>query len=320
MKIFIVCPDTVTGGTECLHQLGHAINVAGGSISMFYHNETIEQKARSSFKKFKLDVVDCIEDSCINLIIFPENLTKFTTYYSESKKCIFWLSVDNFYPKKGISVIRDFLAKYNLRNKRLNISDTKTFSHLSQSRYSTLFLKEHDITSSLIGDFLNDDFFVEADKAITRDVLKLNQICFNPAKGKKYIDYLSSTFSDVKFVPIVNMSRNEVIRTLSESKMYLDLGFHPGKDRIPREAAILGCCIATSKFGSARNEFDVPIPENYKFEVDVNSLNGIPELVNKVFSDFDNESLKFDSYRRAIRQEKDDFYNRVDCWLKSLTV
>jgi len=44
MKIFIVCPDTVTGGTECLHQLGHAINVAGGSISMFYHNETIEQK------------------------------------------------------------------------------------------------------------------------------------------------------------------------------------------------------------------------------------------------------------------------------------
>ncbi len=320
MKIFIVCPDTVTGGTECLHQLGHAINFAGCSISMFYHNESNEQKARSSFKNFKLDVVDYIEDSSVNLIIFPENLTKFTTYFSQSKKCIFWLSVDNFYPRKGISVIRDFLAKYNLRNKRLNINDTKTFSHLSQSYYSSLFLKENDITSFLIGDFLNDNFFAEADKVITCDVLKLDQICFNPAKGKKYIDYLSSNFSDLKFVPIVNMSRNEVIRTLSESKMYLDLGLHPGKDRIPREAAILGCCIATSKFGSARNKFDVPIPENYKFDVCINSLNGIPDLVNKVFRDFDNECLKFDSYRRAIRQEKDDFYNQVACWLRSLTV
>ena len=319
MKIFIVCPDTVTGGTECLHQLGDAINVAGGSVSMFYHNETKEQKAKLSFKRFNLDVVDYIEDSRSNLIIFPENLTKFTKFYPESKKCIFWLSVDNFYPRKGVSVIRDFIAKYNLRNKRLNISDTKGFSHLSQSHYSTLFLKRHDITSCFIGDFLNDDFFIEADKAITCDVFKRDQLCFNPAKGKKYIDYLSSTFPDLEFVPIVNMSRSEVIRTLSESKMYLDLGFHPGKDRIPREAAILGCCVATSRFGSARNQVDVPIPESYKFDVDIHSLNRIPELVKKVFREFENESPRFDSYRQAIRQEKDDFYYRVDGWLSSLT-
>ena len=43
---------------------------------------------------------------------------------------------------------------------------------------------------------------------------------------------------------------------------------HPGKDRMPREAALLGCCILTSTLGSADFFDDVPIMSEYKFEED----------------------------------------------------
>jgi hypothetical protein len=57
------------------------------------------------------------------------------------------------------------------------------------------------------------------------------------------------------------MSRKEVISSLTSSKIYLDLGIHPGTDRIPREAALLGCVIVTNKRGSAGNKIDVDIDE-----------------------------------------------------------
>lgn len=53
---------------------------------------------------------------------------------------------------------------------------------------------------------------------------------------------------------------------MSKSKVYIDFGNHPGKDRIPREAAISGCIVITGKRGAAAFAEDVCIPETYKFD------------------------------------------------------
>ena len=45
----------------------------------------------------------------------------------------------------------------------------------------------------------------------------------------------------------------------------MDFGFHPGQDRLPREAAILKNCIITNKEGSAAIFQDVPIADEFKF-------------------------------------------------------
>jgi len=62
------------------------------------------------------------------------------------------------------------------------------------------------------------------------------------------------------------MPREEVIKLLQKAKVYIDFDYHPRKDRLPREAAILGCCVITRKRGSAKFFEDVPIPDEYKFE------------------------------------------------------
>ena len=45
--------------------------------------------------------------------------------------------------------------------------------------------------------------------------------------------------NDFNFVPLINLNNDEIINTLSKSKIYIDIGSHPGKDRLPREAALL---------------------------------------------------------------------------------
>lgn len=70
---------------------------------------------------------------------------------------------------------------------------------------------------------------------------------------------------DVNWVPLVNMTNDQVKQKMLNSKVYIDFGNHPGKDRFPREAAISGCCIITGKRGAANYYEDVRIPEKFKF-------------------------------------------------------
>ena len=60
------------------------------------------------------------------------------------------------------------------------------------------------------------------------------------------------------------MTEREVEDCLSQAKVYIDFGGHPGKDRIPREAALCGCCVVTGRRGAAGNDVEVPINQSYK--------------------------------------------------------
>jgi hypothetical protein len=98
-----------------------------------------------------------------------------------------------------------------------------------------------------------------------------------------------------------------VIKTLQKAKVYIDFGNHPGKDRIPREAAILGCCVITGKRGSAAFFEDVPIPDEYKFE---DKEKNIPKIIDKIKDCLENYEKRyedFDYYREVIKNEPQKF-------------
>jgi len=59
--------------------------------------------------------------------------------------------------------------------------------------------------------------------------------------------------------------------------MYIDFGTHPGKDRIPREAALRNCIVLTNRNGAADNNVDVPIPNEYKIHSVLSNLGKIRE-------------------------------------------
>lgn len=89
---------------------------------------------------------------------------------------------------------------------------------------------------------------------------------------------------------------------MRSSKLYIDFGNHPGKDRMPREAAICGCCIITGKRGAAANDVDIKIPSQYKISDSDISL--IADRIKYVLKNYEDLTSDFDSYRDKIRHEE----------------
>jgi hypothetical protein len=115
----------------------------------------------------------------------------------------------------------------------------------------------------------------------------------------------------IKFIPLKNYSMFEVIKILSKSKIYMDFGYHPGVDHLPREAAILKNCIITNKEGSAYYQKAVSINLKYKFDEKKRNLSKIKLLIKKIFFNFELELRNFDNYVERLKKEKIQFKKQV---------
>ena len=108
------------------------------------------------------------------------------------------------------------------------------------------------------------------------------------------------------------MTPEQVNDTLRSAKVYIDFGNHPGKDRIPREAAMCGCCIITGKMGSAQFFEDVSINEEYKFEDIDENLYDVLDKIKYIFNNYNTEIEKFKQYRKKIMHEYKIFQKEID--------
>ena len=108
-------------------------------------------------------------------------------------------------------------------------------------------------------------------------------------------------------IKLSGYNSNKVIKILKSSKLFLDFGYHPGKDRLPREAVILDNCVITNKKGSALNSIDIPIKKKYKFEETKNNLPKIKKTINKIMYEYQKEIKYFRNYKNIVLKEKKKF-------------
>ena len=106
---------------------------------------------------------------------------------------------------------------------------------------------------------------------------------------------------------------------MKQSKAYIDFGNHPGKDRLPREAAINGCCVITDRRGSAAFSQDVPIPDEYKFEDTDDNIPQIVDKINDTLSNYNNKKHDFDEYRNKILAEHQQFISDLSKVCSAIT-
>ena len=183
--------------------------------------------------------------------------------------------------------------------------------HLYQSRYALDFLVEHQIaTAEPLSDYLATEYLSAA--AGPRANIREDIVAYNPAKGKhsteSILKCLASRGDSIRPVPIMNMTRVEVLDLLGRSKVYIDFGNHPGKDRIPREAAAAGCCVVVNQRGSAGNNCDILIPAEYKInDKQAGYAAKAADKIADICSDFERHSKQFDLYRSVILSEPDRF-------------
>jgi hypothetical protein len=109
-------------------------------------------------------------------------------------------------------------------------------------------------------------------------------------------------------IALKDKSRDEIRDVLSQAKLYIDFGEHPGKDRLPREAAALGCCVLTNRRGAAANPVDVGIPDDCKINDRKHGWERrAAGKIHKLIDDYEAQRFRFDDYRRRIAAEPERF-------------
>lgn len=323
-KIYVYCPaEKVTGGAELLHQIVDVLNNHGYDAYVVYFNG-LNCRVPDDYKKYNIKLSSSIEDTAENIVILFEGYFFPLSFIKNAKIVLWWLSVDNFYRCQCSRVSLNDLKDYSIRmfckefvkkilGKREDYicslkalsQDNRVVLNAFQSEYAKDFLIKQKFSNLYpLKDYINDEYVYDR----TLMQRKENIVIYNPKKGWIFTRKLIASSPDIKWVPIQNMNRTQVKETMQKAKVYVDFGFHPGKDRIPREAAMCGCCVITGKQGSAGFYGDVPINEKeYKFNQKNKDIPKILEKIHYLLDNYDFSIDDFAHYRECIAKEKSEF-------------
>lgn len=307
-KFFIFCPLVVTGGPEALHQVCSELNDLGYDAYMYYYDMNTYHKicdcvlpdyAHYNIKISPYNTVDEL-NNLDNILIVPEIFPLSIFNFEYSAKVICWL----------LSCAPQTLSKLyenvELKNFYIGCCTDESYKRIVSSTYidkkKCFYLR----------DYTRQHFIFDENelKKFYRD----NNIIFNPIKGYDHTQKIISLMPEYRFIPITNMNSMQVRNLGLNSKVYIDFGYFPGRERIPREMGITGCVVITGSENVAINDVDVPTGKRkFEYDVETNSYD-YQKIANQIKNDLENYEICFNEqfyYRELIRNEKNVVINDV---------
>lgn len=310
--VYILCPAQVrTGGPEALHQLARVLRDLGHDAWMVYVTSPphppaskgstvtfaeIADPMPSAYQAYDVPHTFRVFDDPDNAVVIPETLPSVAQSFSRAKPHLWWLSIDN-----GLRAVGDFGGLSAVR--------AAGWVNMCQSYYALRHLADQDIRGLPLFDYTSPGILLAA-RVSGGPIPRCNRILY-PARSAWFAGWLKRWAPDLQWQEIVGLSPEQAQRLFLTSKLYVDFGRHPGKDRMPREAAILGCCVITGRQGSAANPFDIPIPDRYKFRDSRLNIPRISRAIRTVLSEYDQRLEDFVTYRRIIAGEREEFVAQV---------
>ncbi len=327
-KFQVLIPhNAARGGPESLYQLAFLLKQHNQDVEIVYTLDwrkffsTRKIKVPNEMKKYSKDIQirERINDSKGNIVIIPETFTAYSRKIKSAQVFIYWLSVNNYffnyekYKGKKYSILK-FLHPHFDSPLTFNQILNSNFCHIAQSEYAENFIQTNfGKKPFLIYDFI--DKIPNFDEGFFNLIKRKKIILYNPMKGysttKKLIKALGNEY---KFVPLINLSYPKLIELLKYSAIYIDFGEHPGRDRIPREAILCGCCVITGYKGSASFK-DVPLSRKFKIFEDENLEKNFRAILKELFNKAECRDLYQNAYKILL---KDKFIamNQVNNFLK----
>lgn len=308
----ILCPrNTVTGGPEALHQLGHAMRLAGLDAAMVYVPVRPGTACPEKFRHYGVPVVDRIEDAPDVVAIVGETLTDWVWRLRQARVLIWWLSVDFHFqrPVKWTKRLKLWLRERLPSRRPYAFQPHPRVHHAWQSEYARQFLAGRGVHDSVaLTDYISPALTLPEEALPSgprRDV-----VLYNPRKGWAFTSRLIEAFrgSGIEFLPLVGYTEAQLRELFASCKAYVDFGEHPGRDRIPREAAAGGCIVLTGRRGSAANDVDVPIAPHFKIDdTDPRALDLARQCLTAVLGDDATHRAAQAPYRAWIRGQREAF-------------
>lgn len=318
-KIYILSIRSVTGGPDALHQLAYYLKRLGYNPIMAYLYSTREEavSAPQEYLCYNTEgiIYDDIEDNKHNIVIIPEPFAQFSKLFRHVQIGIWWLSVDNYFVgekrntfsyrlgfAKGHRSIQ-MLFKYRINNPRV--------INLAASQYAYDYLESKKIKSHQMVEPLGLTFIKYMNEQLRSSRIKKDVVFYNPKKGKDITQQIIKQCEDIQFIPIENMSYQQVLDTLQTGKVYMDFGEFPGAERLPKEAVVCGCCVLTGTKGASSNDVDVCIPKKYKFEKPLEQIDLIKSTINDFFKNYDLRRKEFEAYIVRVENLEKNFEKAI---------
>lgn len=298
----------VTGGPEALHQLVHKATVLGYDASVVYFPADHPDPTADVYRCYAAPVAPAVVDAADSLVVVPETEVPRLLDLGAAQRGLWWLSVDNF-------VSRNEALRQQVQSAAPPLDlvyDTRSRCiHLAQSDYARQHLKSRGAGSLTLTDYIRSEIVEQSQQV--RGGPKDDIVVYNAKKGMEFTEQLMAASSPaIEWVPLQNLTPSQVTGLLGRAKAYVDFGNHPGRDRIPREAALCGCCVLTGSRGSAGNPVDLPIPAAYRFEdADPATPGRVLERIEDVFKDYRTHADRFADYRGWIEGQEQAFTHEV---------
>ena len=305
-KVYILCPGNYnSGGPESLHQLCSKLIELGISAAMLYIQDSVPLNAQDpvhdNYKKYHVPYTFKLEDTPRNVLIVPEYFSEYLYAVKNIRRVLWWMSVGNYLDKISLSI------NYGIDN-ALESPLPKFFyfheadgdiEHWGQSEYVRQFLWLNGVREiKTVETHMQQNFLSRAAQV---DLLnKKNIVAYSPRKGFEITEQLIRLAPDINWQPIENMTPAQVQNLLLQAKVYIDFGNFPGRERLPREAALSGCVVITGKRGAAANDVDINIPAEFKFDL---ATTKPYQVIEKILDVFDNFPANYDR-QRAFREKE----------------
>ncbi len=226
--------------------------------------------------------------------IVPEGMPDLATQLLRSgckNVYIWWLSVDNF-PLDRLKTLETLALMKDCR-------------HLCQSVYAKNFVLENGASETMMLSDVTD----VGEIAHTPDLKDRKfDIAYLPAKAAGAENAVKKLSEKFNVVALQNMSRLDIQQTLLNTKIFLDFGHHPGKDRVPREAALCGAVPVVRKAGAATVWEDVPLPDELLIDTEVFlEEDRLQDRLSEIMSALDHSKFDLEDYKARIRKEGAQF-------------
>ena len=316
--IYIFCQANLkTGGPEALHQLRYYMEIIGLNAYIVYTsvNEKISPTPDRYLKYFtekkgivKLEEIEDIEENCI---IVSESQTSQLRKFKYTQKVIWWLSVinrdTNYYDRvfnlktrlKRFYLCHAFWNSYIRpypRNKAINLCASKfAYEYVTKKLKIPAFYMIEPISKE----------FLELGMVNENYNNRENSVAYNPSKPSKIMNKLLNR-KDINFIPIKNMTPEQISQLFRKVKLYIDFGNFPGPERLPKEAVYNGANILVGYRNAAINDFDVAIPEKYKIK-DYNNEELVVKQIKEMLNEYNKQYNDFDKFRMQIYNLESNF-------------
>lgn len=306
-RFFVCCPaDLLTGGPEAVHQLVDALRAQGHEAYVSYHPFAPDHQVPPLYRRYDVEA-RAPEDTAGSVVILPETLTALVPRFVEARTLIWWLSIDFYFKWGHRSRVADWFRhrRHVAMGRCLSLPRLRERClHAAQSEYARAFLEARGITAAPLSDYLDDDLSTSAQERPRAPV-----VLYNPKKGLHVTVRLMAACPELAFRPLQGLGRAELRDVLSGSMLYVDFGHHPGKDRLPREAAASGCVIITNRRGAAAFHEDVPLPDRYKLDdTRPGFVDEFRRLASEVVANFDACQRELAPYAAHVRDQKRLFF------------